>query len=176
MPRTGYGAGVRPFTQKDFLVCRRYVVESNVDDYKAVHVCLEEFARQQRLQNEKNPEWYLYGMKDARDGDQKLLQIKVKLKQEYSPTLCRTHSNFWIRYEIFILNIFCNFDHVLYMKKNVPLQFGLQVHKIAQICSCSIVLESHRRHPDIYNTQDANNHHSKAAANQTKKLCCCFVA
>ena len=93
------------FTQRDFLVYRRYVVESNVDEYKAVHVCLEEFARQQRLQNEKNPEWYLFGMKDARDGDQKLLQIKVKLKQEYSPALCRTNSNFWIGYQVVILNI-----------------------------------------------------------------------
>ena len=52
-----------------------------MDDYKAVYVCLEEFARQQRLQSEKNPEWYLFGMKDARDGDQKLQQIKVNKRK-----------------------------------------------------------------------------------------------
>ena len=63
-----------------------------MDDYKAVHVCLEEFSRQQRLQSEKNPEWYLFGMKDARDGDQKILQIKVKqedISVECQPPACR---------------------------------------------------------------------------------------
>ena len=63
-----------------------------MNDYKAVHVCLEEFARQQRLQSEKNPEWYLFGMKDARDGDQKILQIKVKqedISVECQPPACR---------------------------------------------------------------------------------------
>ena len=69
-----------------------YVVESSVEDYKVVSMCLGELAKHQKLQNERNPEWHLCGLKDVMDSEAKLIQIKEGMEDVSTFTIHKMSS------------------------------------------------------------------------------------